>query len=127
MRAGVRLGDSGLASPCAGSLSGEPSPCECCIEVYVCGLFMLMSEPERDGGSIDAFLNQVHCHSMPQPVDSNALLFKRRTYLASRTTMFAQDVLNAVNGESPSSSVAETERVNDFETPGVKRLESERV
>jgi hypothetical protein len=66
---------------------------------------MLMSKPERYSRSLDTFLNQVHRHSMPQPVDSNTVLFKRWTHLASRTTMFVQDVLNSVDGESPSSSV----------------------
>src|SRR5437762_9921577 len=66
---------------------------------------MLMSEPERYSRSLDAFLNQVHRHSMSQSVDSDTILFKRWTHLASRTTMFIQDVLNAVNGESPSTSV----------------------
>jgi hypothetical protein len=68
---------------------------------------MLMSEPERVGGSIDTFLNQVHRHSVPKTVDSDALVFERRTCLTCRTTVFVQDVLNAVNSEPPSASIGE--------------------
>src|SRR5690242_4515199 len=42
---------------------------------------------------------------MSQAVDGDALLFERWTYVAGGATMFVQDVLNTVNGKSPSSSV----------------------
>jgi hypothetical protein len=42
---------------------------------------VLMSDPERDGRCIDAFLNQIHCQAVPQAVDRDALKFERRTCL----------------------------------------------
>jgi hypothetical protein len=44
-------------------------------------------------------------------MDSDALVFERRTCLASRETMFVQNVLNAVNAESPSASIWEKDVV----------------
>lgn len=46
------------------------------VEIDLRGLHVLVSEPQRDCGSIDTLLEHVDCHGVPQTVNRHAFLFE---------------------------------------------------
>ena len=46
------------------------------VEIDLRSLHVLMSEPQRNRGSIDTLLEHVDCHGVPQTVNRHALLFE---------------------------------------------------
>jgi hypothetical protein len=66
------------------------------VEINLRCVHSFMSEPQRDDGTINAALQQVHRGAVSQDVWSDALGFQRRTVLACRSHMLGEHVLNSV-------------------------------
>src|SRR5215469_2513280 len=58
-----------------------------------------MAEPQGDDRAIDARLQEVHGHRVPQTMNSDALSIQRRARGRSGLTVFVQYILNAVNAQ----------------------------
>ncbi|ESZ31333.1 hypothetical protein X732_30465 [Mesorhizobium sp. L2C066B000] len=58
-----------------------------------------MSEPQSDGGAIDARLQEVHGRRVPQSMNSDTLSIQRRANGRSGLAVFAQHILNAMNAQ----------------------------
>ena len=51
---------------------------KCCFEVNLCGFQALVTEPQCDHRSINACLQKVHGHGVPQTVDGDPFSFQRQ-------------------------------------------------
>src|SRR6516164_8732300 len=58
-----------------------------------------MAEPQSDDGAIDARLQEVHGHRVPQTMNSDALSIQRRAHGRSGLAVFVQHILNAMNAQ----------------------------
>jgi hypothetical protein len=56
-----------------------------------------MAEPQGDDGTIDASLQEVHGHRVPQTLNSDALSIQRRAHGRAGLAVFVQHILNAMN------------------------------
>jgi hypothetical protein len=56
-----------------------------------------MAEPQGDDGTIDASLQEVHGHRVPQTMNSDALSIQRRAHGRAGLAVFVQYILNAMN------------------------------
>lgn len=72
----------GFIAPASGILRGYLSKRfflhgECCFEVNLCGFKPFVTEPQCDHRSIDACLQKVHGHGVPQTVDGDTFSSQR--------------------------------------------------
>ncbi len=58
-----------------------------------------MAEPQGDDGTIDASLQEVHGHRVPQTMNSDTLSSQRRAHGRSGLAVFVQYILNAMNAQ----------------------------
>jgi hypothetical protein len=66
------------------------------VKVNLRCVHSLMAKPQRDDGTINAALQQVHRGAVSQDVWRDALGFQGRTVLACHRHMFGEQVLNSV-------------------------------
>ena len=60
---------------------------KCRFEINLCGFNMLVTEPQCDHRTIDACLQKIHGHGVPQAVDGDPFVFQRRAQVGSRHPM----------------------------------------
>src|ERR1700730_13350040 len=84
---------------------------QCGIEVDLGSLEVLMAEPERDGGSIDALTKQVDGYGVPQTVDRDAFLPERGTGVGCGAAVLAEQVLDTMNSQSPAARIGKQKMV----------------
>ena len=80
---------------------------KCRFEINLGGFNMFMTEPQCDDRTIDACLQKIHGHGVPQAVNSDTLVFQRRAHVGSRHAMLVEQVLDAVDAEAFAFGVGE--------------------
>src|ERR1700747_3084220 len=72
---------------------------KCRFEINLCGFNMFVTEPQCDERTIEACLQKIHGHGVPQAVDSDTFVFQGRAQVGSRHAMLVQQVLHTVDAE----------------------------
>jgi site-specific recombinase XerD len=72
---------------------------QCRVEIDLRGLHRFVSEPQCNHRTINACLEKVHGHGVPQAVNGHALLSQRRANFGCRHAMLGQQVLHAMDAE----------------------------
>jgi len=80
---------------------------ECRFEINLCGFKTLVTEPQCDHRTIDACLQKIHGHGVPQAVNSDTLAFQRRAHAGSPHAVLVEQVLHAVDAETFTFCVGE--------------------
>src|SRR3984893_5798082 len=63
---------------------------KCRFEINLCGFNMFVPEPQCDHRTIDACLQKIHGHGVPQAVHGDTFVFQRRAQVRSRHPMLVQ-------------------------------------
>src|SRR5271157_6636968 len=63
---------------------------KCRFEINLCGFNMFVTEPQCDHRTIDACLQKIHGHGVPQAVHSDTFVFQRRAQVGSSHPMLVQ-------------------------------------
>ena len=80
---------------------------KCRFEINLCGFNMFVTEPQCDHRTIDACLQKIHGHGVPQAVDSDTFVLQGRALAGSLHAMLVQQVLHAVDAQSLTLGVGE--------------------
>ena len=73
---------------------------KCRLEIDLRGFHPFVTEPQRNHGTIDACLQKVHGHGVPQAVNGDPFLFQRGAHSGRRCAMLVQQVLHAMDAET---------------------------
>jgi hypothetical protein len=80
---------------------------KCRFEINLCGFNTFVTEPQCDHRTIDACLQKIHGHGVPQAVNSDTLVFQRRAHAGSPHAVLIDQVLHAVDAETFTFCVGE--------------------